>query len=284
MMLLLEYMRLYAFDYACGVLWCALPVLDNGLLQCLRCPSTFAGVGCSGRWRGTVVAIKVVEHEPPSDSSASLEEQAVEREALLASNLSHPNVIATFKICTMHAGAAHTLQALLLPPSQARASSAQPNLAPYVEGAEARAYARQSPLKLPSKLEPSPFDVTRTAEERQEPDLAHEQEQCGSGAPAHAAVARPVANTGRGVIVDVPHADVTVAAAMSKEDSAEEAGGHAPVLLLRQACRRARQELLEEQGSGVDPGGGGPEDALLNREGAGARAAAAEDSHQERCA
>lgn len=36
----------------------------------------------------------------------SLAEQKMEREALLATSLSHPNVIATFKICTMMAGAA----------------------------------------------------------------------------------------------------------------------------------------------------------------------------------
>lgn len=34
----------------------------------------------------------------------SLAEQKIEREALLATSLSHPNIIATFKICTMTAG------------------------------------------------------------------------------------------------------------------------------------------------------------------------------------
>ena len=31
-------------------------------------------------------------------------EQRMAREALLATNLAHPNIIATFKICTVHAG------------------------------------------------------------------------------------------------------------------------------------------------------------------------------------
>jgi hypothetical protein len=41
-----------------------------------------------------VVAIKVVEHGPQKDG-ASLEEQQAEREALLATNLRHPCIVAT---------------------------------------------------------------------------------------------------------------------------------------------------------------------------------------------
>ena len=51
------------------------------------------------------MAIKVVEHSPGVRESLSLAEQKIEREALLATSLSHPNIIATFKICTMTAGA-----------------------------------------------------------------------------------------------------------------------------------------------------------------------------------
>jgi hypothetical protein len=40
------------------------------------------------------VAIKVVEHAPGMEA-LSLAEQKIEREALLATSLSHPNVIAT---------------------------------------------------------------------------------------------------------------------------------------------------------------------------------------------
>ena len=58
----------------------------------------------AGRWRSTLVAIKVVEHSPGVSESMSLAEQKIEREALLATSLSHPNIIATFKICTMTAG------------------------------------------------------------------------------------------------------------------------------------------------------------------------------------
>ena len=64
------------------------------------------GAQCiAGRWRSTLVAIKVVEHSPGARESLSLAEQKIEREALLATSLSHPNIIATFKICTMTAGA-----------------------------------------------------------------------------------------------------------------------------------------------------------------------------------
>ena len=59
----------------------------------------------AGRWRSSLVAIKVVEHSPGMSESMSLAEQKIEREALLATSLSHPNIIATFKICTMTAGA-----------------------------------------------------------------------------------------------------------------------------------------------------------------------------------
>jgi hypothetical protein len=41
------------------------------------------------------VAIKVVEHAPVLGDEKSLEEHQVEREALLASNLAHPNIITT---------------------------------------------------------------------------------------------------------------------------------------------------------------------------------------------
>ncbi len=51
------------------------------------------------------MAIKVVEHSPGARESLTLAEQKIEREALLATSLSHPNIIATFKICTMTAGA-----------------------------------------------------------------------------------------------------------------------------------------------------------------------------------
>ncbi len=55
-----------------------------------------------GRWRGTLVAIKVVEHAP----GAGMEDQAekMEREALLATSLIHPNVVTTFKACRSDRG------------------------------------------------------------------------------------------------------------------------------------------------------------------------------------
>ncbi|CAL8462804.1 g2337 [Coccomyxa elongata] len=59
-----------------------------------------------GRWRSTLVAIKVVEHASVSMDAMSMAEQKIEREALLATSLAHPNIIATFKICRMTAGSA----------------------------------------------------------------------------------------------------------------------------------------------------------------------------------
>lgn len=75
------------------------------LLKAEEDKSLTSHVGLPGRWRSTLVAIKVVEHSPGISESMSLAEQKIEREALLATSLSHPNIIATFKICTMTAGA-----------------------------------------------------------------------------------------------------------------------------------------------------------------------------------
>ena len=62
----------------------------------------------TGRWRGTLVAIKVVEHVPSADLLSKANN--IEREALLATSLSHPNVITTFKVSTMLASTAQALR------------------------------------------------------------------------------------------------------------------------------------------------------------------------------
>lgn len=50
----------------------------------------------TGRWKGALVAIKIVEHSYGGD--ADVIEGA--RESLLAASVSHPNVVACYKICT----------------------------------------------------------------------------------------------------------------------------------------------------------------------------------------
>lgn len=59
-----------------------------------------------GRWTSSLVAIKVVDHLAHNEGAdkAAAEERRVAREALLSASLSHPNVIATYKICTVRAG------------------------------------------------------------------------------------------------------------------------------------------------------------------------------------
>ena len=69
------------------------------------------------------MAIKVVEHSPGARESLSLAEQKIEREALLATSLSHPNIIATFKICTMTAGAMPVPTVCLLRPPSAEVTT-----------------------------------------------------------------------------------------------------------------------------------------------------------------
>ena len=62
----------------------------------------------AGRWRGTLVAIKMVEHA--AGASAVEQAEKIEREALLSTSLSHPNIITTFKVCTMLASTAQALR------------------------------------------------------------------------------------------------------------------------------------------------------------------------------
>lgn len=58
---------------------------------------------CAGRWKNTMVAIKVVEHTASDGNDAT-----AEREALLATSLSHPNIVSTYKICTVHSSTGQT--------------------------------------------------------------------------------------------------------------------------------------------------------------------------------
>ena len=80
--------------------------------QCLRTPNNSADVQCNacaaGRWRGTLVAIKMVEHA--AGANALEQAKKIEREALLSTSLSHPNVITTFKVSTMLASTAQGLR------------------------------------------------------------------------------------------------------------------------------------------------------------------------------
>eukprot|EP00884_Botryococcus_braunii_P009548 jgi/Botrbrau1/18595/Bobra.0367s0037.1 len=54
-----------------------------------------------GRWKGAVVAIKVVDHGGTSQGEAA--QNRMDRESLLSTSLSHPNVVTTYKISTVKA-------------------------------------------------------------------------------------------------------------------------------------------------------------------------------------
>lgn len=70
----------------------------------------------AARWKSTIVAVKVVEHShiPKSSSNSpnpgvdksdpASAEARVAREMLLSTSISHPNVVATYKICTIRVG------------------------------------------------------------------------------------------------------------------------------------------------------------------------------------
>ncbi len=76
-------------------------------LYCMLCNDCGAH---AGRWRGTLVAIKVVEQPPFPGCNSSLDEQQIEHGALLASMLRHPHIISTYKICVAEAGHAQELR------------------------------------------------------------------------------------------------------------------------------------------------------------------------------
>ncbi|BDA45748.1 probable mitogen-activated protein kinase kinase kinase 11 at C-terminar half [Coccomyxa sp. Obi] len=64
------------------------------------------------RWKSAMVAVKIVEHshfpkENPDRSPASdhtTSDAKIAREMLLSTSISHPNIIATYKICTIQVG------------------------------------------------------------------------------------------------------------------------------------------------------------------------------------
>ena len=76
---------------------------------CKLCSTDAQRNACAaGRWRGTLVAIKMVEHA--AGANAANQADKIEREALLSTSLSHPNVITTFKVSTMLASTAQALR------------------------------------------------------------------------------------------------------------------------------------------------------------------------------
>ena len=50
----------------------------------------------AGKWKGTTVAVKILEHS--AESSSGLKEL---RESVLSSSIIHPNVVSTYKIRTL---------------------------------------------------------------------------------------------------------------------------------------------------------------------------------------
>ena len=62
----------------------------------------------AGRWRNTLVAIKMVEHTaaitPGLGVSSKSAPDSLQLETLLSLSLCHPNIVATFKVCTVLSG------------------------------------------------------------------------------------------------------------------------------------------------------------------------------------
>jgi hypothetical protein len=54
----------------------------------------------AGRWQGALVAIKIVDHAVIEGSSPDEAQARAYRESILSTSLAHPNVVATYKICT----------------------------------------------------------------------------------------------------------------------------------------------------------------------------------------
>ena len=100
--------------------WMVDQVLNSVPPQNLKMLTAYplAGYGkvFKARWKSTMVAVKVVEHShiPKSNSNSqgsgvdksdpASAEARIAREMLLSTSISHPNVIATYKICTILVG------------------------------------------------------------------------------------------------------------------------------------------------------------------------------------
>ena len=54
-----------------------------------------AWVACAGRWKGAMVAVKIIEHSTDMNSKID-----TFRETLVSANIHHPNVVATYKVIT----------------------------------------------------------------------------------------------------------------------------------------------------------------------------------------
>ncbi len=52
-------------------------------------------VACAGRWKGAMVAVKIIEHSTDMNSKID-----AFRETLVSANIHHPNVVATYKVIT----------------------------------------------------------------------------------------------------------------------------------------------------------------------------------------
>ena len=59
----------------------------------------------AGKWKGTTVAVKILEHS--AESSSGIKEL---RESVLSSSIIHPNVVSTYKIRTIPAACPSSCQ------------------------------------------------------------------------------------------------------------------------------------------------------------------------------
>ncbi|KAK9842248.1 hypothetical protein WJX81_002584 [Elliptochloris bilobata] len=91
-----------------------------------------------GRWKGAVVAVKVVEHSTfGADADiAAAEERRVARESLLSTSLSHPNVVSTYKICTIRVGESNSSSKDSAEPTQGHRPPRTGEVAESEEGEE----------------------------------------------------------------------------------------------------------------------------------------------------
>lgn len=100
----------------------------------------------AGRWRNTLVAIKKVEHSvdltPGMGVGAKSFEEGLQLETLLSLSLSHPNIVVTFRVCTMESGT-------LVPSASDAASATSSNGAPPATGQRAAPAAPAAPALPP---------------------------------------------------------------------------------------------------------------------------------------
>jgi hypothetical protein len=114
----------------------------------------------AGRWKATSVAVKIIEHHAAGGCSSGGKTISAGRETLLATSVSHPNVVTTYHISTMSISERSALASSWL--EGGGPSGAQQSLQDLDEPLGAMGNDRDSDASSNSDLDESPPDLLET--------------------------------------------------------------------------------------------------------------------------